>query len=93
MAVVLEVTAANKLLLARVETFMSFPVVLARKCLAANAAHEGTLIGMSAEMRSQVVGTCESLRAQSTLESRWVLLCTFRASAFTRRRSGGIGKI
>lgn len=50
MTIVLEITATNELLLARVETLVSFPVVLASKSLAAHATHEGTLIGMGAKM-------------------------------------------
>lgn len=80
MTVVLEVTATNELLLAGVETLVSFPVVLASKSLAAHATDEGTLVGMGAKMRPQIVRTCEPLRAQSTLESRWVLLGTLGAS-------------
>ena len=84
MTVVLEITAANKLLFAGVQTFVSFPVVLASKGLAANAAYKGTFIGMGAKMRPQVVGTCESLRTQSTLKSSWVLLGTLGASTLAR---------
>lgn len=54
--------------------FMSLTVVLAGKCFAANAADEGTLVCMGAQMRPEVVGAGEPLRTESALESCRMLL-------------------
>lgn len=82
-AVVLEIATADKLLFTRMQAFVSLPVVLAGKCFTADTANKWTLIGVSAQMRTQVVGSCEAFRAQITLESGWVLLRALWVGAIT----------
>jgi hypothetical protein len=43
---VLQVATANELFLSRVQTFMTFTVVLARKSLATNAANKRPFVGV-----------------------------------------------
>lgn len=94
MTVVLEVTAAHKLLLARMKAFVSFSIVLASECFTANAAHKWTLISVSAQMRTQIIGACETLRTQGALESCRMFLRTLWVRAVGRvGRSRGVGKI
>jgi hypothetical protein len=59
---VFEVAAAHKLLLARVQAFVSLSVVLAGECFAADAADEWTLVCVGTEMRSEVVRPGEAFR-------------------------------
>jgi hypothetical protein len=49
-AAILQVTAADKLLLSRMQTFVSLSIVLASKCFATNATHEWALIRVGAQM-------------------------------------------
>lgn len=48
--IVFQNTTADKLLLARVESFVPLTIVLTRKCLSADAANEWSLVGMGAQM-------------------------------------------
>lgn len=70
----LEVTFADKFLLSRMETLVSFPVVLASKSLATYSAHKGSLVGVCPQMGAQVVSACETLGAQRALEGCWMFL-------------------
>lgn len=71
---------------------MAFAVVLASKCFAADCAYEGSFVGVSAEVGSQVVCASEPLWTQATLEGGWVFLDSFW---LTRGCSGSlwVGKI
>lgn len=60
-ATIFEIAAADELLLSRVQTLVSLAVVLTGKRLAADAAHERSLICVCTQMRSKVVGACKSL--------------------------------
>lgn len=50
MVAVFQITAADKLLLSRMQALVSLSVVLARKCFAAYAANERPLIGVRSQM-------------------------------------------
>jgi hypothetical protein len=45
-----EITLANKLLLARVQTFVPFAVVLSGKGLSTDSAYKGTFVGVGSQM-------------------------------------------
>jgi hypothetical protein len=72
--VVLEVTAADKLLLARVQPLVPLAVMLAGKGLSTHTTHKRPLICVSAQMRAQIVRAGEALRAEGALERRGMLL-------------------
>lgn len=59
---VFQIAAADKLLLTRVQAFVSLSIVLTRKCLAAHAADKWTLIRVGTKMRSEVVRPSEAFR-------------------------------
>lgn len=90
---ILEVATADKLLLARMETFMSLAIVLAREGFPTDTADERTLVRMCAQMRSEVVGSSEALRTQRALEGCRMLLCALWVGAIRGRRSRRICKI
>jgi hypothetical protein len=71
---------------------MTFTVVLASKCFAADRADEGTLVRVGAKMGSKVVGTCEALRAEVALEGSRVFLNASRVGR-GRTRALWIGEI
>lgn len=74
----LEVTLAHKLLLARVKSFMALAVMLPGKSLAADRAHERSFVSVSAQVRSQIVRSSKTLRAEAALERGRVLLYALR---------------
>lgn len=83
---------ADKFLLARVESLVALAIMLSRKRLAADGAHEWSFIRVRAQMRSQIVRPREALRAEMALECGRVLLHPLRV----RLRGAGalrIGKI
>lgn len=85
-----EFAAADKFLLARVEAFVTFPIVLACEGLAADSADKGSFISMSAEVRAKVVGAREAFGAKITLEGGRMFL----NFPFARNGgSSGIGKL
>jgi len=85
-----EFAAADEFLLARVEAFVTFTIVLACEGLAADSADKGSFVGMSAEMRPEVVGAREAFGAKMTLESGGMFLnFPFTGDG----RSSGIGKL
>jgi hypothetical protein len=56
--------------------------MLSSKCFTADSAHEGTLIGMSSQVRAQVISSGESLGTQGTLKGRRVLLHALACAGF-----------
>jgi hypothetical protein len=90
--VILEITAADKLLLARVQTLVSLAIVLTGKCLPAHTTHKGPLVCVSAQMRAQVVRAGKALRAECALECRRMLLRALRI-AVSGDGARGIGKV
>lgn len=50
--------------------------MLTCKCFAADRADKWSFVGVSSQVRAQVVGSSEALRAQVTLESSRVFLCS-----------------
>jgi hypothetical protein len=71
---VFQVTAANKFLLARMQSLMSLAIMLAGECFAADTAYEWTLIGVSAQVRPQIVSSREAFWTQIALKCRGMLL-------------------
>lgn len=71
-----ELAAADEFLLAAVEAFVPFAVVLAREGLAADGADEGPFVSVRAEVGAEVVSTCEPFGAQVALEGCGVFLHT-----------------
>lgn len=74
LSALLQLALADKLLLTRMQALVPLPIVLPREGLTAYGTHEGPLIRVCSEMRSQVVGAGESLRAEGALEGGRVLL-------------------
>lgn len=62
------------------KALVTLPIMLSCECLATHSAHEGSLVGVGAKVRAQVVGTGEALRAERALESRRVFLHAFGSS-------------
>ena len=56
---------------------MPLAIVLPRERLPAYCAYERPLVGVRAQVRAQVVRTCETLRAEMTLERGRVFLRPF----------------
>ena len=69
-----EFAAADEFLLAAVETFVAFAVVLACESLAADGANKGTFVGVGAEMGAEVVGSCETFGTEVALKCGWMFL-------------------
>ena len=67
-------TLADKFLLAAVEAFVAFAIVLSGERFATDGTHEWSLIGMCSQVGAQVIGSSEAFRAESALESGRVLL-------------------
>jgi hypothetical protein len=63
------------------QTFMSLSVVLSSKGLATDCADEWSLVSVSAQMGSQIVGARESFGTQSTLERCRMLLHAFTCTS------------
>lgn len=59
------------------KTFVALAIVLSREGLAAYRANKWPLIGVSAEVRAQVVGSCKTFGTEAALERGGVLLHTF----------------
>lgn len=59
---------------------MALAVMLAGERFAAMITDEGALVGVGAQMRSQIVGTREALWAETALEGGRMLLCAFVSS-------------
>jgi hypothetical protein len=70
----LELASTDEFLLAAVEAFVAFAIVLAGEGFAADGADEGTLVGVGAQVGAEVVGTRESLGAETALVCGWVFL-------------------
>ena len=83
---------ADEFLLARVQAFVAFAVVLAREGFAADCADEWAFVGVRAQMGAEVVGAGEAFGAEVALECCWVLLDTavFRIG---RGRAVGFGEV
>jgi hypothetical protein len=58
---VTQVAATDELLLAGMQAFVTFPIVLTSKGFAAHRANERSLISVRTEMRSQIVRPSEAL--------------------------------
>lgn len=69
-----QVTFAHKLLFPAVQTLVSLPIMLAGKCLAADSADKGALVGMGPKMGPKIVRAGEALRAQGTLKGSRMFL-------------------
>jgi hypothetical protein len=76
----LQVSFAYEFLLARMQTFMAFPVMLTRKCFPAYCAHEWSFIRVRSKMRTKVVSAGESFGAEIALKCGRMLLCPFGIS-------------
>ena len=63
-----EFAFADEFFLAAVETFVPLAVMLPRKRLPADGAHERPFVGVRAQVRPEVVCTGEALRTQGALE-------------------------
>ena len=69
-----EVAFADEFLLAGVEAFVAFAIVLAGKGFATDGADEGPFVGVGAQMRAEVVGTSEAFGTKGALEGGGVFL-------------------
>lgn len=72
-----EIPAADEFLLARVESFVAFSIVLTSERLGTYCAHERTFVRVRAKVGSQVVRTSETLGAEGALESGRMFLNPF----------------
>ena len=79
---------ADEFLLAGVQAFVAFAVVLAREGFGADGADEGTLVGVGAEVGAEVVGAREFLGAEVALEGGGVFLHAF---VLAGGRAGTVG--
>lgn len=62
------------------KALVTLPVMLSCKRLATHSAYEGSLVGVGAKVRAQVVRTGEALGAERALESCRVFLHAFGSS-------------
>ena len=72
-----EIPTTDKFLFPGMQTFMSFPIVLARKGFAADCADKRSFIGVGPQVGAQVVRPRKALRTKVTLEGGRVLLHPF----------------
>ena len=84
-----QLATADEFLLAGVEAFVAFAVVLAREGFAADGTDERALVGVGAEVGAEVVGTGEALGAEVALECGGVFLDALPVVA----RGGGTGGV
>jgi hypothetical protein len=70
----LQITTADELLLARMQTLVAFAIVLACEGFTTDRANERSFVCVCAKMRAKVVCSSETLGTQVTLECSRVLL-------------------
>lgn len=70
----LQHTATNKFLLPTMQAFVSFAIVLARESFLADGADERSFIRVCAQMRAEIVSSCETFGAESALKCGGVFL-------------------
>lgn len=70
----LEVSFADKLLFARMQTLMPLTIMLASKCFPTNCAYKRSLIRVRPKVGPEVICSSEPLGTQSTLKSSRMLL-------------------
>jgi hypothetical protein len=90
----LERALTDELLLSAVQAFVTFAVVLSRESFAADSTDEWSLVSVSAEMRAQIVCTCETFGTEAALECGGMLLHSpVIVLEATRRRSLRLSQI
>ena len=89
----LQLAFADEFLLAAMEPFMAFTIMLPCECLAADCTDKRSLVCVSPEMRPKIVSSREALRAKRALERRRMFLNAATIFGAVRWRAIGFCKI